>query len=155
MMDLAVLTNDGHVGISPPEDWLVANYVGGLGLYLGVTDDRRITLRCVTPGLPAARAGIEDAAEIVTWNGEDPLAVLARAPQLFSASTPFNAELDRLFWMGRMEPGAAVTLTYRNPGSSETASADLVAVEDPAGLGAAPCGETLTDPAEMPVTVKV
>ena len=155
LMRFAVLMRDGHATVSPPVDWLVTNYGGGIGVYLGVTDDRRVTLRCVAPGLPAAQAGIEEAAEILTWNGEDPLAVAARTPQIFSASTDFNGELARLGIMGRMKPGKEVTLTYRNPGSSEVRSATLVAVEDPDGLSPNPCGEPVVDPAELPVTVEV
>jgi C-terminal processing protease CtpA/Prc len=155
MLDFTNMLHDGHVAVSPPNQWIAANYGGGLGMYLGITDDRRISLRCVAPGLPAAKAGIEEAAVITAWNGEDPLAVLARTPEIFPASTDFNRELDRLTWMGRMKPGDKVTVTYENPGDTETKTATLVAVRDAAGLGSAPCGEQLSDPAEMPVTVTV
>jgi C-terminal processing protease CtpA/Prc len=155
LLDFTRMLHDGHVEVSPPGDWIVANYGGGIGVYLGITDDRRITLRCVTPGLPADKAGIKAAAVITSWNGEDPLAVLARAPELSGASTDLNRELYRLAWMSRMKPGDTVTLTYQNPGDTESKTATLVAVEDQAGLGSSSCGEQLSDPAEMPVTVKV
>jgi C-terminal processing protease CtpA/Prc len=155
MLQFSVLMRDGHVAVAPPEEWLLANYGGGIGVELGVTDDRRITLRCVAPDLPAAQAGLQPAAEILSWNGEDPLAVLARTPQIFSASTDFNAELARLVLMARMKPGKEIAVTYRNPGSAATRSAKLVAVEDLEGLGPNPCGEEVIDLSELPVTVDV
>lgn len=155
LQDFTLMFHDGHIGVTPPTDWILANYGGGLGMFLGITDDRRISLRCVTPGLPAAQAGIKEAAVITSWNGEDPLAVLAHAPEIFPASTDFNRELERLTWMGRMQPGTKVTVAFQNPGDAQAKTATLVAVQDPAGLGSSPCGEQLTDPSELPVTVKV
>jgi carboxyl-terminal processing protease len=155
LLRLTVMLKDGHAGVTPPYDWIFTNYGGGLGMYLGITDDRRISLRCVAPGLPAANAGIEEAAVITAWNGEDPVAVMQSAPELFPSSTEFNRELERLRWMSRMRPGTEVTVEYRNPDESETRTATLTAVEGAEGLGSAPCGEALNDPVEMPVTVEV
>ncbi len=155
LLRLTVMLKDGHVRVTPPYAWISANYGGGLGMYLGITDDRRISLRCVAPGSPAANAGIQEAAVITSWNDEDPVDVMQSAPEIFPSSTEFNRELERLRWMGRMQPGTRVTVEYRNPGDGETRTAALTAVEDTEGLGSAPCGEELTDPVEMPVTVEI
>jgi carboxyl-terminal processing protease len=57
--------------------------------------------------------------------------------------------------MARMKTDTSVTVTYRNPGSADVRSANLVAVVDLAGLLHGPCGKGGVDPAELPVTVEV
>jgi C-terminal processing protease CtpA/Prc len=155
MMQFAILMHDGHVYVDIPIDWYLERYGGGVGLYLGKTDDGKMVLRCVTEGSPAAEAGIVAPAEIVEWNGRPPMDVLAETEPIFSNSTAMGEELERLSLMSLMPVGTTVSVSYINPDSTETQTAELTAVEDFVTQGANPCGQELNDPAQPPVTVQV
>jgi C-terminal processing protease CtpA/Prc len=153
LMRLAVLMQDGHVGVAPPYGYLSQQFGGGLGVVLGQTDDGRVVVRCVAADSPAAAAGISAAAEIVGWNGQPVAQALAETEQLFAESTPLGVTLQRLSMLTRMPVGAAAAVAFVNPGEAER-TAEVVAVDEPLG-GDQPCGLDLADPAEMPVTVEV
>ena len=154
LMRLAVLMEDGHVGVAPPAGYFAQRLGGGVGVVLGQTDDERVVVRCVADGSPAAAAGMEPAAVVETWNGEPVGQALAAVEQLFAESTALGVTRQRLSLLARMPVGSAVTVGYRNPDEATTRTADLVAVADTAGFGEA-CGLDLGDPAAMPVTVEV
>lgn len=152
---LTQLMKDGHVSVSLPGEYLSQQFGGQLGLYLGITDDDRIVLRCVSAGSPGANAGLQPAAEILTWNEQPAADAVAAVEPISSHSNDQGRTLERLSLVQRMPVGTKVAISYRNPGAAEPQTAELAAVPESPGDGAGPCGQETDDPAEMPVIVEV
>ena len=155
IMQLARLMKDGHVSVSLPGQYFGERFGGQLGLYLGITDDRRIVLRCVTAGSPGANAGLQPAAEILTWNGLPAVEAMAAVEPNSSHSNIQGRILEQLSLLQRMPVGTKVTVTYQNPGAAQPQTAELTAVPPGPNEGIGPCGLETDDPAEMPVIVEV
>lgn len=114
---------DTHVGMdtSALNDDFLADIAGGIGLALGETSDGQVVARYLTPGAPAANAGIEFGAEIIALDGKPIDDVL---DMVVPWSSPFsNPEVQRLQQLRyatrfRTEKGQ-VDVTFVNPGSAE------------------------------------
>lgn len=153
MSRFAVLFGDGHVSTQPPIDDLLRRFGGGVGVSLGQTDDGAVLVSAVAADSPAAQAGIAPGVEIVGWDGQPVADAVADQELVFSASSPHTRTRQRLALLPRSEVGAAVTVAYRTADGG-TASVDLVATSDQAGLGSV-FGPAPENPAEAPVTVDV
>ena len=141
---------DGHVGANLPltNDAFFAETDGGLGIAIRELDDARIIVNYVLEGGPAAEAGIELGAEIITLNGQT---VDERAEEVNVWSAPFSLEaslrLQQLRYVVRFAVGEEVEVVFKNPGSDEEQTVTLTATAERSSWsfssvnnGAAPAG---------------
>lgn len=126
---------DTHIGMdtSALNDDFLADIAGGIGLALGETSDGEIIARYVTPDSPAAAAGIEFGAKIISLDGK-PIDEVVSA--IVPWSSPFsNPEIKRLQQLRyatrfRAEKGQ-VEVSFVNPGGvEEKAMLNVVAERD-------------------------
>jgi C-terminal processing protease CtpA/Prc len=111
---------DAHVGVSFNFDVFVEEGGGGLGLVLTELSDGRIIATNVLPGFPAAEAGIEVGAEIITWDGQPVLeAVDDVLPYFGPYSTEHHRREGQVSYLTRMSLGKILTVTFQNPGEVE------------------------------------
>jgi carboxyl-terminal processing protease len=123
---------DGHVGIDiEGSDPRAAAMGAGFGLAVMTLDDGRTIANVVVPDGPAARAGVQWGAEVLSVGGTPIAAALERVPLLWAGRPPATTEglrLARERLVARAAPGAHVTIGYRNPGDTVLREANLVAV---------------------------
>ena len=153
MMRFTVLIGDGHVSVDPNVDFLIEQYGAGYGITLGQTDDGAVIVSDVRPDSSAANAGIEQGAEIISWNGDSIADALAAIDLLFAASSPHTTALQQLALLSRDEPDETAEVTFQNLDSGEE-TATIAAEDDLDGLIEllTPAGTVL---AQMPVTVEI
>lgn len=130
--------------LSIPDTHIVAPFIaedfqretgGGLGMAIRDLDEGRTIVNFVTPGGPAERAGIELGAEITEMGGQ-PVDEFVAAIQPYSG--PFGSQhfqrLQQLRYATRAPLGTEVSVTFRNPESTESQTVTLTAEEDPASF---------------------
>src|SRR5690606_37164396 len=104
---------------------------GGLGMVIRQLDDGRVIVTYVVPGSPASEAGIAVRDEIVLFNGK---AIDKALAEVVPWSSPFSADhvrqLEQLRYLLRSPIGTNVSITYREPGETETQTANLTSVEE-------------------------
>ncbi len=140
---------DGHISLGAKNTAIpdaVARELagGGFGLALAELDDWRVIAAAVSPGGPAALAGIKAGAEIVSWEG---LPVRAALDRVDVGAVPFkrltgavggenpkatdeNYRLEQCRLLGRGSVGQKVGVEFRNPGTAGPRAATLEAVDD-------------------------
>lgn len=129
MYDFAQSIPDGHVGLSLNADHFNQRNAGGFGLVLVELSDGRVIARRVIPGYPADGEGIEEGAEILTWDGSPVSeAIEAEHPYFGPYSTEHHRRIGRIAFLTRVPPNESVTLTYQNPGSSTPTEAEMGSV---------------------------
>lgn len=108
---------------------------GGIGLALREVDDDQIIVWHVIAGSPAALVGIERGAAILRVNGT---AAAAWVDQAITWGGPYSTahteRLQKLRYATRFPVGSGVALEYRNPGETETKTAEVVAVAEDASF---------------------
>jgi carboxyl-terminal processing protease len=141
LRELAWRIPDGHVGLAGDDSGLEAAEVGGgYGLALHQLEDGRLVAGRVSPLSPAARAGIQAGAELVSWNGLAAQQALEGAAILWSEEPPATREGRRRLqerFLARAPIGAVATVEYRNPGWASARRATLTAIEAPDSGGRA------------------
>jgi C-terminal processing protease CtpA/Prc len=131
---------DGHIGFSGPASEADADFPnatnGGLGMSLVELDDKRVLVNYLTDSGPAADAGIQLKAEIVSINGK-PVEQAISDTQPFSA--PFSTEhfkrLQQLRYVIRFPVDTDVKIEYKNPGETQSKTATLKAVDEQDSFG--------------------
>ncbi|PJF20889.1 MAG: peptidase S41, partial [Phototrophicales bacterium] len=124
---------DGHVGASLPltNSAFFEETDGGLGIAIRELDDGRVIVNYLVEGGPAAEAGVELGAEIITINGQT---VDERASEVNVWSAPFSLETSRrlqeLRYVVRFPVGEQVELVFKNPGSDEEQTATLETIAE-------------------------
>lgn len=123
---------DGHVGASLPlPDAFFEETDGGLGMAITELDDGRVIVSYLTPGGPAAEAGIELGAEIQQINGEG---VSAAIDATIPWSSPFSTEdrrrLQQLRYVHRFPVDTDVELVYLNPDATDTETITLTTIAE-------------------------
>jgi C-terminal processing protease CtpA/Prc len=117
---------DGH--LSAPRDVAAFEEAvsGGLGIAIRELDDDRIIVEFLTEGGPAEQAGIQLGAEILELDGQ-PLeqAIQNTVPWSAPFSAPHDLRLQQLRYVVRFPLGAAVDVTYRNPGDTDPQTVTL------------------------------
>ncbi|MBN1148095.1 MAG: hypothetical protein JXA78_12625 [Anaerolineales bacterium] len=108
---------DGHVNLSFDQDYFYDNYSGGLGLVTTLLSDSRLIVTKAFEGAPGARAGVEEGAEILSWNGAPVDEALDQVTPFFGPySTDHARRLGQVDFLTRMPPGTRVDLEFQNPG---------------------------------------
>ncbi len=122
---------DGHVGLSLDQQAFFSEYGGGFGLVLAELSDGRIIAKEVLPDLPAAKAGIQVGAEILTWAGK-PVSetIQSVAPGFAPYSSQHALRLAKVNFLTRVQPGSRVDVQFKNPGDSTAKSAQLIAANE-------------------------
>jgi C-terminal processing protease CtpA/Prc len=152
MMRFAVDLRDGHVYVDPNGEYLIAQFLGGLGITIGETDDGQVIVTDLAGGGPAAEAGVELGATVVEWNGEPVEDAIEATELIFPSSSPHTTRLQQLSLLPRGEVGDGVSLSYANSDGG-TQTVELRFVDDFDGLIDAFGGDDVI--VEMPVTVEL
>lgn len=149
---------DGHHSapiVGPLEEQFQTSVAGGLGLAVRETDDSRIIVNFLLPDGPAAQAGVEPAAEILSINGQSIQdAIRQTVPWSAPFSTKHVLRLQQLRYVTRFVLGTEVELTYRNPGQSEPQTVTLTAADETISFNASSFNAGLTD-VELPVEYRL
>jgi carboxyl-terminal processing protease len=125
---------DGHVKIYGPFDDLRYREIGGgFGFSLTPLDDGRIVCNMVMDGSPAARAGVEPGAEVLSLNGR-PINDAALAQPVHwtrrPVSTSAQRRIEQFRYLSRAPVGTIVDLVFKNPSDAVPKAAALTAVDD-------------------------
>lgn len=126
---------DGHVSVRPFSlfvDRVRTAVEGGIGLAIRETDDRRAFVVYTTSNGPAANAGIQVGAELISLNGRPIADAITRAnPISETFSTETNRRLAQARYVTRFPMASrTVSLEYRNPGDSTSRAATLNVVQE-------------------------
>lgn len=125
---------DGHVG------WGAEYYLstmmddeigGGLGMAIRELNDGRKLVNYLTPDAPAERAGIQLRAEIIALNGipiDDAIAKVVPWDSPFSSN--HVRRLEQLRYVMRSPVGTSMSVTYRNPGESDSQTVTLTSISE-------------------------
>ena len=138
---------DEHVGLSFDAGDFYPLFGGGFGLILDQLDDGSVVVRQVlqqvddqrngTVQSPAAAAGIQPGAKIISWAGRPVAQALNAVIPFFNAhSTPQAKLLDQLIYLTRVPQDSSVEVTFQNPGAGEktvTMDSALELEFDPSG----------------------
>ncbi len=120
LRDFANQIPDGHIGASLDRDVFFEDYGGGFGLVLSKLSDNRVIATQVLPDLPAAQAGVQPGAEIVSWDGKPPVEAIAGVTPGFGPySTDHARQAAQVNFLTRVPTGAEVEVAFTNPGGSE------------------------------------
>ncbi|MBP6297904.1 MAG: PDZ domain-containing protein [Anaerolineae bacterium] len=126
---------DGHVSVRPFNlfvDRVRTAVEGGIGLAIRETDDRRSFVVFTSSNGPAANAGIQVGAEILSLNGRPIAEAITRAnPISETFSTTINRRLAQARYVTRfpMSTGSA-SVEYRNPGDATVQTTVLNVVQE-------------------------
>ena len=114
--------NDGHVylvGGEIEDEIFYGTISNGYGLAIRELDDGRVIVIFVLEGSPAAQAGIELGATILTWNAQPILEAIRTAEPLSAPfSTEFSREYQQARYLLRAPAGAEVSVEFTNPGQT-------------------------------------
>ncbi len=128
---------DGHISLNGwgEQSWpLMYDQIGGsYGFSLIKLDDGKIVTRLVTENSPAAEAGIEFGAEIITFNNVEINEALENTSVLWADPAPATIEgklLNQMRFIGRGRVGDNAEIEFINPGKSVSETVQLTAVED-------------------------
>lgn len=104
---------------------------GGVGMALRELDDGRIVVHYLTENGPAAEAGIQLKAEVLQIDGKE---IQTALDEVTPWSAPFSTKhverLQQLRYLVRMPLGESRTITFRNPGTTESRTITLKAVAE-------------------------
>jgi len=129
---------DGHVSmpLSAVSELFREETDGGLGLSLTELDDGRIIVSYLIEGGPAANAGMELGAEILSWDGGTLEEALDRefvwAHQ--ALATEHTKRLQQLRYITRFPLGSEVDVSFRNPESEDEQSVTLGVISERASF---------------------
>lgn len=131
---------DGHIELNVNPDncafvkqLKVEAVGGGYGLALLELDDGRVINYILSKSSPAARAGIQKGAEILTWNGQPTCEALDQVSiwwAMFPHATLEGQRLEKWRFLVRAPVGNRVEITYKNPTATKPRTVRLSAVSD-------------------------
>ncbi len=155
LRDFAYAIPDAHVGISFNANVFFQEQGGSFGLVLAELSDGRVIVTQVLKGYPAEQEGIQVGAEIIQWNGK-PIreAINEVTPYLGPYSTEHHKRLQQVIFLTRVPPYTTITITYKNPGTTQAKTATLTAEVDYDSLFAA-LPEFSLDELSPPIEAKV
>jgi C-terminal processing protease CtpA/Prc len=127
--DFTYEIHDGHVGLTIDSNVFYEEQGRGLGMVLAELTDGRVLVTQVFPGYPAANAGIEVGAEILTWNNMPVGEAISEVQPYFGPySTAHHERLGQAVFLTRMPPNESVTLSFKNPRVSSSKEVTLHSV---------------------------
>jgi len=125
---------DGHVQIHGRFDDLRHREIGGgFGFALTPLDDGRVVSYMVIDGSPAAQAGIQPGAEILSLDGK-PIREAAHAVSVLwtrkPVSTSAQRRMEQFRYLSRAPVGTPVEVVFKNPGEHGTTRVTFTSVDD-------------------------
>jgi C-terminal processing protease CtpA/Prc len=146
---------DGHLSAPTDNVQFAESTGGGLGMAIRELDDGRVIANFILDGGPAEEAGIELRAEITAIN-EEPIedAIKATLPWSLPFSSEHTLRLQQLRYVTRFPLDTEVEVTYKNPGDTEEANANLTAIAEQGSFRFSSFNRGLTG-AEPPVEFKL
>jgi carboxyl-terminal processing protease len=125
---------DGHVQIHGSFDDLRHRAIGGgFGFALTPLDDGRVVSYMVIDSSPAAKAGIQPGAEILSLDGKPVKDAALAVPVLWTrkpVSTSAQRRIEQFRYLSRAPVGTPVEAVFRNPGEHAAARVSLTSVDD-------------------------
>lgn len=122
---------DGHLSAPVDNAEFTEAISGGLGMAIRELDDKRVIVNFVLDGGPAAEAGIELKAEIISINGKP---IDEALNETVPWSSPFSSDhvrrLQQLRYVIRFPLDTDVEIEYQNPGDSESTTVTLKTVDE-------------------------
>ncbi|MFN3492272.1 MAG: S41 family peptidase, partial [Anaerolineales bacterium] len=101
---------------------------GGYGFTIRELDDGRVLVIYVLENGPAAQAGIEVGAEVISFNGEPIGEAIGKTQTYTIQSSDFAIRYQQARYLLRGKVGDTVEVTFKNPnGSEQTAALTAVA----------------------------
>ena len=126
LRDFAESIPDGHINLSFNADVFYEEHGGGFGMVLTELGDGRIIVTQVLPDLPAAQAGIQTGAEIITWDGKPIVQAVDKTPPLFGPySSQHTRRLAQVNGLTRVPASTTVKVEYKNPDQTQTQQISL------------------------------
>ncbi len=131
LFDFTLQIPDGHVGVSMDQEIFFSRYGGGFGMVLDRLTDGKVIVKEILPGLPADKAGIQQGAEVLTWDGEPVAQAIEKVvPGFGPYSTDHARKLGQVAFLTRTPPDTKVEIEYRNPGGAQPESEALKAAAE-------------------------
>jgi carboxyl-terminal processing protease len=123
---------DAHVGLGTFNAQVFAEEAGGgFGLVLAELSNGSVIATHVLENQPAALAGIQVGAQILTWEDQPVSQAISKVVPYFG---PFSTEsakrLEQVAFLTRLPPGTSVQLSYQNPGQSSPQTATMRATQE-------------------------
>lgn len=146
---------DGHLSAPVDNQEFADATAGGLGMAIRDVDDGRVIVNFVLDGGPAAEAGIELKAEILSINSK-PVdeAISSTVPWSSPFSSDFVRRLQQLRYVLRFPVDTEVEVEYKNPGDSASKTVTLKAIEERDSFRFSSFNRGLTG-LELPVEYKI
>lgn len=117
---------DQHVNAELDPEVFYQENGGGFGLVIAELSDGRVIATDVLPETPAAQAGIQPGAEIISWNGEPVSDAISKIiPALGPYSTDHARRAAQVIFLQRVPPGTSVDVTFSNPEQSQPTNKKL------------------------------
>jgi carboxyl-terminal processing protease len=125
---------DGHVQIHGRFDDLRYGEIGGgFGFAITPLDDGRVISYIVIDGSPAANAGIQPGAEILSFEGK-PIKEAASAVSVLwtrkPVSTSAQRRIEQFRYLSRAPVGTSAEVVFMNPSDNAVRRATLTSVDD-------------------------
>jgi len=130
LRDLSLRFEDGHVGVSGGDyeyQYNEEHLLGGYGFAVRELDDGRLLVVYVLPGSPAAAAGMQVGAELLTKNGDPAQMVLESVKPFQPQSTDFGLRYEQMVFLTRGAIGETASWGWRNRNGDEN-SAEMTAI---------------------------
>ncbi len=157
MLDFIQQIPDGHIGLGFNDDaiqYLYETNGGSLGMILAELSDGRVIVTKVFPGYAASGAGIEVGAEIIRWDGQPIQQAIEQVNPLFGPySTQQIKRAEQLVFLTRFPPETRVSVSFRNPGESETEATMTATIEFDSLFEWLPY--LTEDPISLPITAEI
>jgi len=157
MLEFIQQIPDGHIGLGFNDDaiqYLYETNGGSLGMILAELSDGRVIVTRVFPGYAAAAAGIEVGAEIIRWDDQPIQQAIDQVNPLFGPySTQQVKRFEQLVFLTRVPPETRVSVSFRNPGESETEEIMTATIEFDSLFEWLPY--LTEDPISLPVTAEI
>jgi C-terminal processing protease CtpA/Prc len=153
--DFLISIPDGHVGVSFDPQVVFEDYGGGFGLVISQLSDQRVIVTNVLTDTPAAQAGIQVGAEIITWDGKPVSEAIDAVTPLFGPySTESARHLGQVVFLTHVPPQTRVQVSFQNPGAAQPEDVTMQAVNEYDSLFAA-LNTSSSDELALPVEAKV
>lgn len=133
MREYAYAIPDGNMGVYDDDGVRARQIGGGYGLSVIRLDDGRVIAYVLEEDGPAAQAGMQWGAEVLSWNGQPIDVALAAVPVIWAKRPPATEEgrrIERLRFLTRAPEGTNAEIAFRNPDAAEPVSATLTARAD-------------------------
>ena len=126
LRDFTYAIPDAHVGLTFNAEVFNQEHGGGFGLVLTELSDERVIAAHVLSEKPAEKAGIQEGAEILTWNNQPIAEAISQVIPYFGPfSTQHSRRLAQAAFITRVPPNERVTVSYRNPGDEEAREVEM------------------------------